>query len=130
MCSSFTAQLFSGRDLTYGCSHVCVCFFGGGGDLWDFFFLTHSLFTNLRAGLKMLHVVFEVDKVHINDKTSQSSERGVGKKRTDNRVILRARHSSSASRVSNVRVQKHTETHISLYCTSMVRGVICKLMQR
>lgn len=24
----------------------------------------------------MLHVIFEVDKVHINDKTSQRSERG------------------------------------------------------
>lgn len=26
----------------------------------------------------MLRVIFEVNKVHINDKTSQSSERGVG----------------------------------------------------
>lgn len=26
----------------------------------------------------MLSVIFEVNKVHINDKTSQSSERGVG----------------------------------------------------
>lgn len=39
-------------------------------------------------------VIFEVNKVHINDKTSQSSEqgglrRGQGKK-TDNKVILRA----------------------------------------
>lgn len=77
------------------------------------------------VGLEMLHVIFEVNKVHINDKTSQSSE--CGGKRTD-RDILRARH--SASRVSNVRIQKHTKTHVSLYCTSMVRGVICKLMRR
>lgn len=45
--------------------------------------------------------------------------------RTDNRLILRARH--SAPRVSNVIVEKHTNTRKPLL---HVRGVICKLMQR
>lgn len=40
--------------------------------------------------------------------TRQARAQSVGGKRTDNRVILRARH--SASRVSNVRVQKHENT--------------------
>lgn len=46
---------------------------------------TLSLFTSLSrprgAGPEMLHVIFEVNKVHFNDKTSQSSERGGSKDR-------------------------------------------------
>lgn len=57
---------------------------------------------------------------------AQSVGGGGGGERTDDRVVQRGRR--RAPRVSNVRVQKHTETHRSLYCTSMVRGVICKLM--
>lgn len=70
-----------------------------------------SLLTPL-MGLKMLRVIFEVNKVHINDKTSQSSECVcVGGKRTDNRLILRSRHTVHRGLVmlEYKNTQKHRE---------------------
>lgn len=45
--------------------------------------------------------------MHINDKTSQGSERGGGGEQEDRQTMNRHR----MLRVSNIRVQKHRKTH-------------------
>lgn len=64
---------------------VCVCIVGFVGEEGEIHLsFSHTLSLQISpdpaeanwAWPKMLHVIFEVNKVHINDKTSQSSERG------------------------------------------------------
>lgn len=74
----------------------------------------------------MLHVIFEVNKVQFNDKTSQSSERGGSKDRQHINTESLTECVEGLVRLD----YRDTKTHVSLYCTPVVRRVICKLMER
>lgn len=66
---------------------LCVYFLGFLGERGEFF-TSHTLSLPISPDPiethwvwpEMLHIIFEGNKVHINDKTSQSSERGGGVK--------------------------------------------------